>query len=102
MHERHHGAVTVSAPLLGDVGVGLRKLVLTTHITTSVGWLGAAVVFLAPAVLGIASPDAALVRAVYRLMEPASWYTLVPLAAASLLTGLVQSLGSAWGLLRHY
>ncbi len=80
----------------------LRKLVLTTHITTSVGWLGAVVVFLALAVVGIASPDTALVRAVYRLMEPAAWYTLVPLAAASLLTGVVQSLGGAWGLLRHY
>jgi len=30
------------------------------------------------------------------------WYTLVPLSLASLLTGLVQSLGTKWGLFRHY
>ncbi|SPL98709.1 unnamed protein product [[Actinomadura] parvosata subsp. kistnae] len=48
------------------------------------------------------SPDARTVRAVYLAMEPAAWYALVPLAAASLLTGLVQSLGTTWGLFRHY
>lgn len=35
-------------------------------------------------------------------MEPAAWFTLVPLSVASLLTGIVQSLGSVWGLFRHY
>jgi hypothetical protein len=35
-------------------------------------------------------------------MEPAAWFVLVPLAFASLLTGLVQSLGTTWGLFRHY
>lgn len=30
------------------------------------------------------------------------WFVLVPLAFASLLTGIVSSLGSAWGLFRHY
>jgi hypothetical protein len=35
-------------------------------------------------------------------MEPAAWLVLVPLAFASLLTGMVMSLGTAWGLLRHY
>lgn len=43
-------------------------------------------------------------RGVYLLMEPLAWLVLVPLAFASLLTGLVQSLGSAgaWVLVRHY
>ncbi|WP_219465515.1 hypothetical protein [Nonomuraea rhizosphaerae] len=81
---------------------GLRKLVLTAHITASTGWLGAVLVFLALAVIGVTSPDSATVRAVYRVMEPAAWYALVPLAVASLITGLVQSLGGAWGLVRHY
>lgn len=35
-------------------------------------------------------------------MEPAAWLVLVPLAFASLLTGIIQSLGSMWGLFRHY
>jgi hypothetical protein len=42
------------------------------------------------------------VRGVYLVMEPAAWFVLVPLALASLLTGLVQSLGTTWGLFRHY
>jgi len=35
-------------------------------------------------------------------MEPAAWTVLVPLPLASLLTGLIQSLGTPWGLFRHY
>lgn len=31
-----------------------------------------------------------------------TWFVLIPLAFASLLTGLVQSLGTTWGLFRHY
>ncbi|MEV0390502.1 hypothetical protein [Nonomuraea sp. NPDC050643] len=80
----------------------LRKLALTAHVTASVGWLGAVLVFLALAIVGLTSPDAPTVRAVFVAMEPAAWYALVPLAGASLLTGLVQSLGTTWGLFRHY
>lgn len=43
-----------------------------------------------------------MVRACYLAMELVGWYALVPLAFASLLTGLVQSLGTKWGLFRHY
>jgi hypothetical protein len=35
-------------------------------------------------------------------MESTGWLVLVPLSLASLLTGLVQSLGTKWGLFRHY
>ena len=80
----------------------LRKFALTAHVTSSVGWLGAVVVFLALAVVGLASQDAQTVRGAYLVMEPAAWLVLVPLAFASLFTGLVQSLGTTWGLFRHY
>jgi hypothetical protein len=80
----------------------LRKAALTAHITSSVGWLGAVVVFLALAVVGLTSQDSQTVRGAYLVMEPAARFVLVPLAFASLLTGLVQSLGTAWGLFRHY
>lgn len=81
---------------------GLRRLALTAHVTASVGWLGAVVVLLALAVIGLTSEDAQTVRGAYLVMEPAAWFVLIPLSFASLLTGLVQSLGTAWGLLRHY
>lgn len=79
-----------------------RKFALTAHVISSVGWLGAVGVFLAHAVLGVTSHDPQMVRAVYLVMEPAAWLVLVPLAFASLLTGLVQSLATTWGLFRHY
>lgn len=80
----------------------LRKLALIAHVTSSVGWFGAVVVFLALAVIGMTSQDPAAVRGVYLVMEPAARYALVPLALASLLTGVIQSLGTPWGLFRHY
>ena len=80
----------------------LRKFALTAHVTTTVGWLGAVVVFLALAVVGLTSQDAQTVRGAYLVMEPTAWFVIVPLAFASLLTGLVQSLGTTWGLFRHY
>ncbi len=80
----------------------LRKFALTAHVTSSVGWLGAVVVFLALAVVGLTSQDAQTVRGAYLVMEPTARLVLVPLAFASLLTGLVQSLGTPWGLVRHY
>jgi hypothetical protein len=80
----------------------LRKLVLTAHVVSSVGWLGAVAAFLALAVAGLSSQDAQTVRGAYLTMELTGWFVLVPLALASLLTGLVQSLGTTWGLFRHY
>ena len=81
---------------------GLRRFVLTTHVTASVGWLGAVACFLALGIVGLTSQDPGTVRGAYLVMEPAARYFLVPVAFASLLTGLVQSLGTTWGLFRHY
>jgi hypothetical protein len=80
----------------------LRKLVLTAHVTSSVGWLGAVVVYLTLAVAGLTSRDAQLARAAYLTLELIGWCVLVPSSLAALLTGLVQSLGTEWGLFRHY
>jgi hypothetical protein len=80
----------------------VRRVALTAHITASVGWVGAALVFLAVAALGLTSREALVVRGAYMVMEPAAWLVLLPLAVASLLTGIVVSLGTPWGLFRHY
>jgi hypothetical protein len=79
-----------------------RKIVLTAHIASTLGWLGAVVVFLALSVVGLTSQDVQVVRAAHLVMEPVAWMVLVPLAFASLLTGLIQALGTPWGLFRHY
>ena len=81
---------------------GLRKLALTAHVTSSVGWLGAVGGFLALSIAGVASQDTQTVRGAYLAMEATGRYVLIPLSVASLITGLVQSLGTPWGLFRHY
>lgn len=80
----------------------LRRFTFTTHITSSVGWVGAVVAFLALAIIGLTSPDERTVRGAYLVMAPAAWFVLVPLAHASLLSGVALSLGTTWGLFRHY
>ncbi len=81
---------------------GLRKVALTVHVTTSVGWFGAVVAFLALALAGMASQDAPMVRAAYLVMGAITWGVIVPLALASLVTGVVSSLFTRWGLFRYY
>lgn len=79
-----------------------RKFALIAHVTTSLGWFGAVAGFLALAVVGLISPDAQVVRGAYLSMGVITSIIIVPFCFASLLTGLVQSLGTPWGLLRHY
>lgn len=81
---------------------GPRKLALTAHVLSSVGWLGAVAAFLALALTGLNSDDSQLARAVYPAMDVIVRAAIVPLALMSVLTGVIQGLGSRWGLFRHY
>ena len=81
---------------------GTRRFALTTHVTVSVGWLGAVSGFLVLAVSGLTAHDDQTVRAVYLAMELLGWCLIVPLSFASLLSGIIQALGTPWGLVRHY
>jgi hypothetical protein len=80
----------------------LRKFALAAHVAFSVGWLGVVVAYLALAIAGLITHDVSMVRAAYLSMELIGWFVIVPLSFAALLTGLVQSLGTQWGLFRHY
>lgn len=82
--------------------LGLRKFVLTSHITFSVGWFGSVAGFLALAIAGLTSQDTQIVRASYISMELIGWFVIIPACLGALLSGLVQSLGTEWGLFRHY
>lgn len=79
----------------------LRKLVLLLHVISSVGFLGAVATFLALAILGL-SGDAEAQRSAYMVMPALTWGVIVPLAATTLTVGVVQSLGTPWGLFRYY
>lgn len=81
---------------------GWRKATLTAHVITSVGWLGAVAAFLALALVGLTSASPARVQGAYVAAAVVTWMVIVPLCLASLVTGVVQSLGTPWGLFRHY
>jgi hypothetical protein len=84
------------------MGPGLRKLALSVHLAVSVGWIGAAAAYLAVGLVAGASEDVRSVRSAWIAMDLIGWYVIVPMAIASLLTGLVMAFGTRWGLLRHY
>lgn len=79
-----------------------RKFVLLLHITSSVGFMGAVAGFVALAVAGLTSGTSPLALAVYPAMRVVTWDVIVPLAVASVMIGVVQSLGTPWGLFRYY
>ncbi|KGA97497.1 membrane protein [Alkalihalobacillus alcalophilus ATCC 27647 = CGMCC 1.3604] len=79
-----------------------RKLTLTIHITSTVGWLGAVFGYIALVIAALTTQDVQMGRVAWSAMEIIGWYVIVPLALVSFLTGLVMSLGTPWGLFRHY
>jgi hypothetical protein len=80
----------------------LRKFALTTHVSVSVGWLGAVAAYLALAITGLTTREGSMASVAYRAMEVIGWLVIVPCSLTALLSGLVQALGTEWGLFRHY
>lgn len=80
----------------------LRKLVLSLHIALSVGWIGAIAAYLVLDAAAAISQEPTTLRAAYVGMGLIAGGALVPLAVASLLTGVLVSVGTKWGLIRHW
>lgn len=80
----------------------LRRAALAMHVITSVGWIGAVVAYLPLGIAAAVSEQPQTVRAAWIAMELTGWLVIVPLGMLAFLTGLVMSLGTAWGLVRHY
>jgi hypothetical protein len=80
---------------------GWRKLGLAIHVNASVGRIGAVAAFVV-AFAGGEVADASAVRSMAHAMDVIGWYAVVPLAAASIVSGIVQSAATSWGLVRHY
>jgi uncharacterized membrane protein len=81
---------------------GVRKLVLLFHVTCSVGWFGAVLAFIPLAVAVVNSAEDDLARGAYLAADLLLRFVIVPLALASVVTGVLSSLVSARGLVRHY
>lgn len=79
-----------------------RRFWLTIHIGSSVGWIGAVLAFIVLDVTTVTSDNVGVLRGTYVAMDLVARLAIVPLAIASLTTGLVVALGTKWGLFRHY
>jgi hypothetical protein len=84
------------------MAAGLRRAALAVHVITSVGWIGTAAAYLVLGVTAGFSDQAQTVRAAWIAMELIGWLVIVPLGCLAFLTGLVMSLATRWGLIRHY
>ena len=80
----------------------IRKFTLTAHVASSVAWIGAVASFLVLSITGLTSKDAQVIRAAYLSMNLIGQWVIVPLSFLALTSGLVQSVGTEWGLFRHY
>jgi hypothetical protein len=80
----------------------IRKLTITAHVAFSVGWLGATATFLVLSIVGLTSHDVDVVQGTYLSMNLISKFVIIPMSLAALSTGLLQALGTPWGLFRYY
>jgi hypothetical protein len=81
---------------------GQRKLALSAHLACSVGWIGAVLAYLVLDLTVAAGEDPAIVRPAWIAMGILTARVIVPLAVASLVTGLVMAFGTKWGLFRYW
>jgi hypothetical protein len=80
----------------------MRKAVLIVHVIASVGWLGSVMTSLCLALVALTSSDPVTSDAAYVALDVVGTLVVLPFAAASLASGVLQSLGTSWGLVRHY
>ncbi|MGH3984583.1 MAG: hypothetical protein ACRDST_18340 [Pseudonocardiaceae bacterium] len=89
-------------PRFGRLRPRSRKLWLTLHVGFSVGWLGAAMAMLVLAIVGASTSDLLLRHHAYEIMHIFDLAIVIPLVLLALITGLVMSLGTKWGLVRYW
>ncbi|MEU3852650.1 DUF2269 domain-containing protein [Streptomyces sp. NPDC029554] len=78
-----------------------RRAVLVVHVTASASWLGLTLGLLALGITAATTGSAVSVEtSVCAMLLFADWL-LLPVAFLTLLSGLVLSLGTPWGLARH-
>lgn len=78
-----------------------RRATLVVHVTAAAGWLGLTLGLLALAFAAITTGSAATTEAAVRSMKLFADWLVIPIALSTLLSGLVLSLGTPWGLARH-
>jgi hypothetical protein len=80
---------------------GTRRLVLLLHVITSVGWIGVEVSILACGVVGLLDPDPIVMRSTRVVAGVLGGIFYFPASLVTLVTGLLLSWGTRWGVLRY-
>jgi hypothetical protein len=93
--------VTRTTPRRFRLGRTNHKIALAAHVLSAVGWFGVAALVAFFAIVAGTSGDRALSRALYRTLETSVWLS-IPLGIAAFGTGTVLSVGTKWGLVRHW
>ena len=88
--------------MTGRLTPSQRKLVLTIHVGTSVGWLGAAVAMSVLAVIGRTVEDPHLRHSAYMFMHFFDQAIMIPFSLLAFFSGIALSLWTNWGLFDHY
>jgi uncharacterized membrane protein len=78
-----------------------RRAFLAVHVSASASWLGLTLGLLTLGITATTTGSAVTVEACVRAMKLFADWLLLPVACLTLLSGLVLSLGTPWGLARH-
>lgn len=78
-----------------------RRLTVVVHSVASSVWLGLTAGLLALGIKAYTSGSPDVATFAYRAMDVFGDYVLVPVSLATLISGVVLSLGTPWGLIRY-
>lgn len=79
-----------------------RKAAAAAHVLVGVGWFGIVFAKLVLEIVGVTLADQDVIRAGYLYLGALDRAVFPPAAIATLITGIVLSVGTVWGLFRHW
>ncbi|KJK34980.1 membrane protein [Streptomyces variegatus] len=83
------------------MGRSARRTALVVHVVSAAGWLGLTLGLLTLGITAATTGSTATVEASVRAMKLFADWLLLPVAFLTLLSGLLLSLGTVWGLARY-
>lgn len=97
----YRGAPDATVDTMQQLSRPARRALLVLHVAVSVGWLGLTVGLLALSITGYTADSPEMAGVAYQAMKIFGDWLVLPVALASLVSGLVLSLRTAWGLARY-
>ncbi|EMD22742.1 PDR/VanB family oxidoreductase [Amycolatopsis azurea] len=95
------GIVVGLRPRFPRLSQRARKIWLVLHIGISVGWLGLSLGMLTLALTGSLARTHAVRHGAYEIFHVFDLVIVIPSVVLTIVTGLVLSLGTPWGLVKH-